>query len=996
MLRSKTFLKPNKQGGFNKVVKEHYLRDDIPCGVVDCQPCKSIPNSKSIIQGLDILIPDTNIILHYLDVLERSEFNDIIILQTVLEETRNRNVGIHGRLRSLISSQSKRIHVFSNELHKDTYLEAFNSSDSSTKDNDRNDKSIRKAASWYKNHLSNKYRIILLTNDRENERLATMEGTMAFNLMIYCRELHPSNLDLVDMVSRNANQDMQIEEIDKKDCEKQSSEFIYPEDHLSDQEMETIASGIKSGTLFKGIFQASPYNPHEGTVNSENSNIGTIFLHDRLSVNRAIHGDMVIVKLLPKSEWHKQETIQHDLMEDDSIQNNETILPSTKQLNSTIEMEKDLKPSGKVIFIQKRKEKNYCGSIDRKSVKINPSIRSQHVLFVPMNRRIPRIRIFTSQLDALLDQRIMIHIDDWQRNSNYPSGHLVKILGRAGEKSTETEAILLEHDISYLEFTPQVLSCLPSVTDESNYCPEDWEYEGRMDLRHLNVCSIDPPGCTDIDDALHATKLDNGNWQIGVHIADVTHFVKAKSALDIEASQRATTVYLVDRRIDMLPPLLGTNLCSLKCNVERFAFSCIWEMTPNAEIKSTQFSKSIIRSRASFTYDQAQARLDSPEKKRENNLCSDGNVENDNKDKDDDDALTSSLRALLSLSKKLKQRRIESGALTLASPEVRFNLDQDTQNPVDVELKESKEANSLVEEFMLLANISVAMELYKSFPETAILRRHPPPPEENFEALISALGKRGYDLRVKTSKELSDSLDQIIDPNDSFFNRLVRIMATRCMYQAVYFASGEYSHEQFKHYGLATPIYTHFTSPIRRYSDVLVHRLLHASIDSSRLGAATCWSKDQLVDICHNMNYRHRMAQQAQRSSIELFSHLFFREKKSIQENGYIIKILPDSIVALVPKYGIEGLIKIIHKEEINKLEYDINQLAFKDKESNKIILELFQKVVIELYIEQENNDKENGFKQKMSYRLVSPVIQRIINDKSDDFGNIGEKRKNS
>jgi len=316
-----------------------------------------------------------------------------------------------------------------------------------------------------------------------------------------------------------------------------------------------------------------------------------------------------------------------------------------------------------------------------------------------MDRRIPKIRIRTRQAHALMGKRIVVAVDSWGRNSLYPFGHFVRDLGDIGDRNTETEVLLLEHDVPYMPFSQQVLNDLPP--EGENFKITDEELKKREDLRHLDICSIDPPGCTDIDDALHVRPLDNGNYEVGVHIADVTYYVKPNTAMDREAAKRGTTVYLVDKRIDMLPALLGTNLCSLRSNVDRLAFSCIWELTPEAEIVNVHFTKSVICSKASLTYEEAQNRND---------------------DLRMTDNISKSIRILNNLAKKLKKKRINNGALTLASPEVRFNLENDSQDPVDVEMKELKETNALVEEFMLLANISVAKKIHSKYPESSLLR----------------------------------------------------------------------------------------------------------------------------------------------------------------------------------------------------------------------------------------------------------------------------------
>lgn len=381
-------------------------------------------------------------------------------------------------------------------------------------------------------------------------------------------------------------------------------------------------------------------------------------------------------------------------------------------------------------------------------------------------------------------------------------------------------------------------------------------------MRNVVICSVDPPGCTDIDDALHARPLPNGNMEIGVHIADVSHFIRPGNALDKEAASRATTVYLVDKRIDMVPELLSSNLCSLRGGVERFAFSCIWEIDNDANIVETKFHKSVIKSSKAMTYEEAQLIIDDTTQKH---------------------AIAEGLRSLNKVAKILKKRRVEKGALVLASPEIRFQVDSETHDPIEVEAKKLRETNSMVEEFMLLANVSVAEKIQQEFPECAMLRRHPCPPQSNFDPLVKAARNQGFDVNTSTGKELATSLDSIYKDDNPYLNTMLRILATRCMMQAVYFISGTIQKDDYFHYGLAAPIYTHFTSPIRRYADIIVHRLLAACI-----GADSTYTelldKNKNSNLCNNLNYRNRMAQYAGRASVALNTHLFFKNRTEDEE----------------------------------------------------------------------------------------------------------------
>ena len=434
------------------------------------------------------------------------------------------------------------------------------------------------------------------------------------------------------------------------------------------------------------------------------------------------------------------------------------------------------------------------------------------------------------------------------------------------------------------------MRCLPREGKEWKVTEEN--SAGRTDFRHLPVCSIDPPGCKDIDDALHVRSLGNGNVEVGVHIADVTHFVRPGTAIDKEGANRGTSTYLVDRRLDMLPGLLTTDICSLVGGVDRFAFSVLWEMKlgrDDLEIVGTSFCKSIIHSKAALAYGEAQVWIDDP------------SVEG---------VLPNAVRTLNRIAKILRKRRIDAGALTLASTEVRFRIDNESHDPSDVEMYQQKDANALVEEMMLLANISVAKHITKKFPRYAILRRHPSPTRSMFDELLAAADAAGVTINVNTSKELADSLDAAIKPSQPFFNKLLRIMTTRCMSQALYFCSGELSPAEYLHYGLASPIYLHFTSPIRRYADVVAHHFLACAegIDPMPEGYDTKGGVQGIADL---LNKRHHMAQLAGRASSALYTVIYFRDRPT-ETKGTVCRVREGGIMVMVAKYGIEGKLKLL------------------------------------------------------------------------------------
>ena len=831
-----------------------------------------------------------------MDIFEQgSAFYDVIVLQTVLEEVKTRSLALFSRLMTLVKSVEKRFYVFYNEFRVDTYVRRRKGESI----NDRNDRAIRTAAKWYAQHLPRKKcpTIVVLTDDQANLQKTKADGVTSAQLADYVSSLEDADR-LLDMIS-DAQQG--------QEQRPQAGQAVYPEYYSTSR----LMTGINAGLLHQGIFQVSPYNYLEGTVHTSAFEKPLLVL-GRENSNRSISGDSVVVEVLPKEQWKAPST---KMIDEEALNPNEDADAEEAEAVTTererralleevtkahgIGAETRSQPTARVVGVLKRNWRQYVGTIDANSAGTSAAQgRKQQTLFLlPMDKRIPRIRIRTRQANELVGKRILATIDSWDRDTRHPIGHYVRSLGDLETKEAETEALLLEYDVQYRPFPKMVLDCLPAEGHAWKVPPQQ-EWIGRKDLRELLVCSIDPPGCQDIDDALHARRLSNGNFEVGVHIADVSHFVQPGNAMDQEASARGTTVYLVDKRIDMLPMLLGTDLCSLKPDVERYAFSTIWEVTPDADVVSASFTKSVILSRGAFSYEQAQTRID---------------------DRALNDELTSGMRILLMLSEKLRQKRMAAGALNLSSPEVRIETDSETSDAMtDVKTKALLATNSLVEEFMLLANITVARKIQTSFPSTALLRRHVAPPASNFAELSEQLKQiKGFELDVSSSKALADSLDQCQDPAHPFLNTLVRILTTRCMTSAEYFCSGSHAEVEYRHYGLASDIYTHFTSPIRRYADLLVHRQLSHAIGYHEQGGTgvieELRNKPQLDAVCKNLNVRHRNAQFAGRASIEYYvgQALKTSQSNSITTDGYVMRVFENGAVIFVPRFGIEGVVRL-------------------------------------------------------------------------------------
>ncbi|CAI4216258.1 unnamed protein product [Parascedosporium putredinis] len=857
-ISSKTFVRSTKRGKVQKIVREVYLRQDIPCSSKLSLPfvlSEKPAGTKAFPQG-HYVVPDTNALLNAMDVFEQSSvFYDVIILQTVLEELRNRSLPLYNRLISLTKN---------NETI-----------------NDRNDRAIRRAVQWYAEHLAKTKApkipaVVMLTDDRNNIKKAKDAGIPAQTLADYLGGVEDGDR-LLDMVAESQTRDL----IHKP------SEFLYAEHYT----LSRMMTGVKAGLLHQGIFNVSPYNYLEGSIKVPAFTKPLIIL-GRENISRSVDGDVVVVEVLPKELWKEPSTV---IIEEEAVTKNENAdgeadedLVSDKERKLLQEevkrthsktTEGRAQPTAKVVGIIKRNWRQYVGHIDPSSASrgAGQGRKMDSVFLIPMDKRVPKIRLRTRQVTELLGKRLLVAIDAWGRDTRHPTGHLVRSLGELETKAAETEALLLEYDVQYRPFPKTVLDCLPKEGHDWKVpsSTDDPGWRDRADLRHLLICSIDPVGCQDIDDALHARLLDNGNYEVGVHIADVSHFVKPSNAMDTEASIRGTTVYLVDKRIDMLPMLLGTDLCSLKPYVERFAFSVLWEVNEDADIINVKYTKSVIKSREAFSYEQAQLRIDDPSQQ---------------------DDLTNGMR-------------------------VKVQMESETSDPIDVKTKELLDTNSLVEEFMLFANVSVARKIHEAFPQTAILQ--------------------------------------------PFFNTLIRIMATRCMMSAEYFCSGTQAYPEFRHYGLASEIYTHFTSPIRRYADLMAHRQLAAAIDYEAVHPSVR-SRGRLEAVCKNINVRHRNAQLAGRASIAYYVGQALKGKVA-EEDAYVMKVFSNGFVVLVPRFGIEGLIRLRELATPEpESEFDAENYVLKTSGSREIRIELFQRVKVRVTDEKDEMTGKRGVKMEL------------------------------
>ena len=825
---NRTDVRVTKRGNVLCAVREHYLRSDISCSHCQCSLC---PAPTHTLDSKDVYILALDTVKTHVTVLEQQRKNGIltptntVYLQSVLGELRS-DPALYRRVKEVVDDMC--YSVFLNEHCEGTYV-------SPDMPNRSLVQSIR-VAEWFSQHLP-ALRITVLTDFSSSS--------------VTCQSLR-------DFCQGTVYEDMFCSDIPHH------GPAIYPE-YL---DFDLAKRKIYSGELLQGIYHTYRNDTTKGwvTVTRSVKNRIEVAINTFEDINRAIDGDTVAVELLSTT----MEVDESSLLETETAV--EVVNTGKGKENRS-----ESGVYGKIVAIVKRKGKNYCGSVRCEADLV--------CFFTPINAKVPDIRINCRDFHRYEGKRVTATIDKWEAWSAHPQGHIVEILGNIEDLATESHVILLEHDIVVKPFTQVALKCLP---------PDDWcitseELGKRVDIRQYYVASVDPPGCKDIDDALHCRVLPNGNFECGVHIADVTHFVKPGSALDVEASYRCTTVYLVERRTDMLPSILTERLCSLVQNEDRLAFSVFWEIDSSSlSIISTWFAKTVIRSKGSLTYGKAQEMIDSGSK----------------------DPLSLSLRNLLKISKVLKQRRLDAGALELTSAEVKVELDTDKLQAKNLSLYKPYETNSMVEEFMLLANVAVAAKTLEAYPSYGILRRHPPPKLKELAELSEKLEALGGNISFETSKALSSSLKSLSRPNDPLFSNVVRMQVTRCMNQAVYFCSSEYDESDYHHYGLAAPVYTHFTSPIRRYADILVHRLLAAALDVASLPELMT-DRREMAKICQRMNIRHRMAQFAGMTSTSLHTYLYFKHQPGVSiEQAVVTDFVPSGIAVFIPRYGLEGEIE--------------------------------------------------------------------------------------
>ena len=616
-------------------------------------------------------------------------------------------------------------------------------------------------------------------------------------------------------------------------------------------------------------------------------------------------------------------------LEDDIFVNNKNL---NKALNGDIvevyvfNRKKGGKNEGEITRIVERKKTEFVGTIQVQDnfAFVDVTDHKMHTdIFVPKNK----IK------DAKNGEIVLVKMEDWPEKADSPFGSVIKVLGLPGEHNTEIHAILAQYGLPY-EFPTEVEAYANSI--DTRIHPD--EIAQRRDMRKDLTFTIDPKDAKDFDDALSFTTLANGNYEIGIHIADVSHYLKEGTVLDEEAYERATSVYLVDRVVPMLPEILSNGACSLRPHEEKYTFSVVFEINSKAEVLHKWFGRTVTYSDARFAYEEAQHIIENPNDK---SYSVPAEISITGKEYKIEKPIAEAILEMDALAKIFRKKRMQEGAISFDKLEVKFILSEGG-NPDGVYFKESKDANKLIEEFMLLANRSVAAFIgTQSQKKTFIYRVHDEPDDEKIAALENIIKRFGYTLDTKNRKSTSQSLNKLLkDVHGRNEQNLIDTLAIRTMSKAVYTTNN------IGHYGLAFDHYSHFTSPIRRYPDVMVHRLLQLYLDGKSSA-----NQQSYEEKCKHSSEMESLASSAERDSIKYMQVKYMQDHQEQEFLGVISGVTDWGIYIEISSNKCEGMVRLQDLRDDHYV-FDKEQYAVVGQRSNKTYV-----LGDEVYVKVKNAD---------------------------------------